>query len=416
MIAAVAIVWVLVSWVRPTLHAGNGLSVNHLGGTNVVQTGYITVGEPGSYSFRITAEEYVRLIVDNQVVIDRSQVGPGAPRNGSTQLSTGSHRMLVEYGQADGQQQPVFDWRPPTHADYGSVPWWVLSQRPASYAGVVVVRVVDSLPPVLTAIVGLAAAWWAYLWFARRRQRWVAWGARYRANSTGLYLLLTVVCIALALGPPYGLWQYVYWLPGLNLIRASSRFMVLGVLGIAILAGIGFDRMSAARAMMTRRLAGAVVGGFLLLEFMVVPFAGGPFEVQIPAADRWLAGKDEPFSVAEVPVTPDVRYHTQYMLHSMAHWQKTIHGYSGFRPRLHDRLYRHLALFPDEESLRELVRFDVTYLVVHLSWFSPEDQRSIEQSLGELDAWLTLEYSDPESRIYSIHEPDEAAPASAAAG
>ena len=156
-----------------------------------------------------------------------------------------------------------------------------------------------------------------------------------------------------------------------------------------------------------RRLpgAGVAVGALLLLEFTVVPFAGVPYQVEIPAADRWLARKDERFSVVEVPITQTGRYHSTYMLHSMAHWQKTVNGYSGIRPRLHDRLYEYLETFPNEESLRELARLDVTYLVVHLSWFPPGNQRSVEQRLSAFDSWLTLEYSDPESRVYSIHWP-----------
>ena len=407
-LAATAIVWALVPLAHPAFHAGEGLSVERFADSTVVQIGYITVGEPGLYRFRMTADGNARLIVNDRVVIGHNQLRPDASSfgTGSVPLSARSHRVLLEYELGDGQQFFEWGWRPPAGAQsYRGVSWWSLSQRPVSYASVIGVRVVDALPLGLAVIAGLAATWCVYVWLARRREAWVAWGARYRTSRTGLYLLLTVACIALALGPPYGLWQYVYWLPGFNFIRASSRFMVPGVLGIAVLAGIGFDRTTTALAMTTRRLAGAGVGALLLLEFTVVPFAGVPYQVETPAVDQWLARKDERFSIVEVPVTRSVRYHSTYMLHSMAHWQKTVNGYSGIRPDLHIDLYEDLETFPNEDSLRELARLDVTYLVVHLSSYSTEKRRTVEQGLRTFDAWLTLEYEDPESRIYLIHRP-----------
>ena len=60
---------------------------------------------------------------------------------------------------------------------------------------------------------------------------------------------VTVVAVLLSMGPPLGIWPLVYWMPGLNFIRIPSRFFLLAVLGIAMLAGIGFqwliDRLQA---------------------------------------------------------------------------------------------------------------------------------------------------------------------------
>src|SRR5262245_26112138 len=55
------------------------------------------------------------------------------------------------------------------------------------------------------------------------------------------YALLTLFSVWLTLGPPVGLWPLVYWLPGLNFIRVPSRFMLLAILGLAVLAGFGVE-------------------------------------------------------------------------------------------------------------------------------------------------------------------------------
>ena len=68
-------------------------------------------------------------------------------------------------------------------------------------------------------------------------------GADYR----WLYLAVVLVTLWFAIGPPYGVWRWVYWLPGLNFVRVPSRFMLLGVLGLGVLAGLGFDRLMATR-------------------------------------------------------------------------------------------------------------------------------------------------------------------------
>ena len=53
--------------------------------------------------------------------------------------------------------------------------------------------------------------------------------------------MLVLSCVWLAVGPPFGLWPLVYWLPGLNFIRVASRFMLPAMLGLSVLSGLGFD-------------------------------------------------------------------------------------------------------------------------------------------------------------------------------
>jgi hypothetical protein len=211
--------------------------------------------------------------------------------------------------------------------------------------------------------------------------------------------------VAISLGPPISLWPLVYSWPVLNFIRVSSRFTILGVLALAALAGLGFDRLRPRLAPSVRRLSPVIIGALLVVEFAATPLPAVPYQLDIPTADRWVSQRPKPFVIAEVPVTTSERYHSNYMLHSMAHWQKTVHGYSGIRPALHEELYQQLRSFPSDESVQHLTELGVTYVIVHTSWF-PSDQ--VPQLLAGLRTFaprLTLEYMDPESRVYSLRGP-----------
>ncbi len=225
------------------------------------------------------------------------------------------------------------------------------------------------------------------------------------AGVRWFYLAVTLVSFWLAAGPPIGLWPAVYWLPGFNFIRVPSRFTMLGVLGLAMLAAIGFERVRAA----WRPTSGtAVLASLLLLaEFAVMPLETRASQVAIPSVDRWLEGQPGPFAIAEVPVPRAEepgwdRRQTEYMLHSMAHWQRTVHGYSGFRPPRHELLFRQLRTFPDEESLEHLRRLGVRYVVVHPDYYRPGAWPAVEERLRRFEDALRLEYQDDSGRVYSL--------------
>ena len=248
----------------------------------------------------------------------------------------------------------------------------------------------------------------------RLRRRFDAFRRRLQTGYRGLtlfYGLLTLVCVWLMLGPPIGLWQFVYWLPGLNFVRVPSRFILLTVLAVAVLAGIGFERVSAGLTRKHRFLLATAVGAILVVEFAAMPLGTKPYHVDIPDVDQWLAGQPKPFAVAEVPL-PDSdnvvvreRRTTLYMLHSMAHWQKTVHGYSGILPPHYQELYWQLTKFPDESSLRSLTDLGVAYVVVHSDLYRPGEWTAVEERLERFQGWLKLERVDRAGRVYSLRHP-----------
>jgi hypothetical protein len=224
-------------------------------------------------------------------------------------------------------------------------------------------------------------------------------------RTLACYALLTVICVWLSAGTPFGLWSWVNGLPGLSLVRVPSRFMILAVLGLAVLSALGFERMSQGLSAGRQRMLAVVASALLIVECAGIPLQLAPFRIDPPAIDRWLDGQPKPFSIAEIPVGIKSRFYTTYMLHATAHWQKTIHGYSGVQAALHDRLYEELKYFPDERSMKSLADLGVTYVVVHADLFDPRHWADVERALPNFRAWLTLVHEEGAGRIYALQAP-----------
>ena len=166
--------------------------------------------------------------------------------------------------------------------------------------------------------------------------------------------------MGLALGPPYGLWQFVYWLPGFNMVRGSSRFMLVGLLGIAVLAGIGFDRISGRLARRRRMVLATVFGVLLVAEYAADADGISAGQARDPChrslarqpAEAVRRGRSPGHDIADIGAFE--RQETAYMLHSTAHFQKTVHGYSGWRTLFHMELFKEMEFFPDETSIASL--------------------------------------------------------------
>ncbi len=314
--------------------------------------------------------------------------------------------MMVPYRQAQigvGLRRSLDNWTvtpqsflaSPSHADT-----WLL--RTIGAGGVNDAASAYLFPGVL--VLALAAAGLAS---AARQPRH---SARRRAAVT--YALVAAVSILMMLPRPLGLWPSVYWLPVFNFIRVPSRFVMLALAGLAVLSGFGVDAILArVRGEAARLTIAAAASALLVAEFATMPFEVAPQRVDIPAADRWLAGRPEVKAIAELPesnpanVSRSERWHTLYMLHSTAHWKKTVDGYSGIRPAEHERLYAQLAAFPDSlEGLRTLAEMGVTHLVVHLDMWEPNERRDIEAAFARLP-WVRLEFADALGRVYALARP-----------
>ncbi len=254
----------------------------------------------------------------------------------------------------------------------------------------------------------LAAAALFLRWTIGRRAPLVPIPRLRRADAATFYTLLLLLSLWLSIGPPYGLWQYVYWLPGLNFILAASRFTIVSVLALSVLAGFGFDRIVGDRLSgRPAALLAAVVVLVLGLEYAAMPLEIVAQAHQAPAIDRWLARQPPPFAIAEVPIpdSPNVTVRAWqesiYMLHSMAHWQRTVHGYSGIVPEVSAELDGELTFFPDRRSIDHLRAVGVRYVVVHTDGDEPGRPAEIVRRISEFPE-LKLEHQESYGAVYSL--------------
>lgn len=221
------------------------------------------------------------------------------------------------------------------------------------------------------------------------------------ARHITFYALLALLTVLMTVGRPVSLWPLVYWLPGFNFIRVPSRFLILTVLALAVLSATAFEQLSVRLAPRSRRVLAVGLCALLMIEFSTIPLAVVAFSARPPAAERWLADQPKPFVVAEVPVSGAMRDHSTYMLHSMAHWQPTVHGFSGFDPPGHMQLYRTMRQFPDGESLSAMRSFGVTHVVVHIDRYPPERRDEVSGRLENAPE-LELVFQEIKSRVYRL--------------
>ncbi len=217
--------------------------------------------------------------------------------------------------------------------------------------------------------------------------------------SGGFYVVLAFCSLWASLGPRAFLYTALYRLvPGFDFIRVPSRLTVLTVLALAVLAGMGAERV--------RRAFPAVLL-LLLVELAAFPLDARPYPFVISPMDRALL-EMEPGPVAAFPI-PDPRdtiaaasRHSLYMLNATVHFLPMVNGYSGFTPERHDRLFRQLASFPSENGLSELEKLSVRYAVFHRNGYDEAGWKALLERVDSFSDRLALRKTFDEGRLYEL--------------
>ena len=251
----------------------------------------------------------------------------------------------------------------------------------------------------------------------------VHWGARPdRRELALLYGGLAVAGFALSVGlhlPGYA--QLYSWLPPIRMVRAPSRFSLVGLIGLAVLAaaGIGWI-LERLRHRRRTALTWALVSVVCLLHLVETwKPVGVPSELRYtppPAVYGWLASQPGNFGVVELPTDPE--QNTTALVYSTFHWKPLVNGYHGsFVSGYHHRLlFEVLPEFPSDNTVRTLSSIvGLRYIVVHVN---PEPdhfrlkgrfhrRRQLTQALKNLPPTLRIVWRSKEDAVVAIVDPPE---------
>lgn len=206
----------------------------------------------------------------------------------------------------------------------------------------------------------------------------VSWrrpGIDARARVAGLAIM--IVGAALAAGPgsgplhgwlPFGLaFRFV---PGFAAIRASGRFALLALLGVAILAAIVVAAAAAVLEQRGRRTIIVMGAATALVVGAVEGLSTGrpAHPAHVGALDHRLAEITEPGGVLYLPMAystlGDFAVQEQLLYRGATHHRPLVNGFSGYYPPSAFRFAELLQTLPDEASLGCLATHGIRFVVV----------------------------------------------------
>ncbi|MGH9391944.1 MAG: hypothetical protein ACRD1Z_20265, partial [Vicinamibacteria bacterium] len=226
-------------------------------------------------------------------------------------------------------------------------------------------------------------------------------------------IVLSATAVVLSLGPelrwgsgaiplPY---RFFYrHLPGFDSIRVPARISILALFGIAILAGLG----AAALVSKWKRPFAIALLGLLLFEYRTYSLERAFPEAPAPsAAHLWLARENAKGAVLVLPLHEgrEIVRESLAMVHSTAHFQPLVNGYSGWWPNDYWELVGRLRHFPTVRSLRFLLeRAPVRYVIVHYDRIPEPRRRELERGMERYRESMPMVFRLGDEAVYEIRE------------
>ena len=160
-------------------------------------------------------------------------------------------------------------------------------------------------------------------------------------------------------------------LPPLQGMRAWNRFTIFAIMGLSMIAGLGFAAwvtQELAPPTFTKKLrqrrkhiAGAVLLAFVLFELWPGRVPLQP--VQPRPVDEWLARQPDQFTIMELPLTSALS--APQMLYTRYHGKRIAFAYGTYFPYWYRQEFPELLNCPDRACLDLLQSWEVRYLLLN---------------------------------------------------
>jgi len=243
------------------------------------------------------------------------------------------------------------------------------------------------------------------VWMMVRPREGAQWTGRAR-----IYLILAIVGAAMSLGPTVFAGQtalasgiYPAHLPPFNLLRASARFGVLYVLGIAVLAAYGYVLITQRLGPRTRIMAAAATLVLVNVELFAAPLALQRVP-RVPEVYTWIA-RAPAGAVVEFPIHDNV----WSLYWSLFHRQPLVNGYGLVAPPAYARLADPDDLSP--EMIEELrATFHARYVVINTAMYDGAAAARLAGNLARSAELLRPVEDLGRRRVFEITGPSRGAP------
>ena len=215
-----------------------------------------------------------------------------------------------------------------------------------------------------------------------------------------LYGTLAVLACWASFGPPAGLYRVLSIIPVFSFLRAPSRFGLVVVLGLAVLATLALRSLLELTA--RRRTAVAAIAVTLAIGDLAHPIVWWP--APVPPAPYSVLARLPRAPLAEFPFYGErvaFPLHTQYMLFSTAHWLPLANGYSDIIPADFRADAPVLDSFPSRDAFLALARRRVRYIAVHWDMYVGRED-DIRRGLEPFATNLKVLGEDPRMTLYEV--------------
>lgn len=210
-----------------------------------------------------------------------------------------------------------------------------------------------------------------------------------------IYTAILILAFLFSLGPkgPYII-LYKYF-PGFDGLRVISRFHILTMFSLAMLAAWGIKEIRQRFKGYTFTLVASLAFGLILAEYFSgpLPLVKVPVKEEIPEVYRWLAThKEENFAILELPLPRPMHspcpLDCPRLYYSTYHWKNLVNGFSGYLSPLYEELVNRWYKNPIKQNIQDIKALGIRYLIIHLNQFKEEDLNALLEELTRLEPEL----------------------------